>query len=147
MNKLKAFQLKFFSPYYFSLIALFGVNWKFTLWNWLNSSDREISLSRVRAGLTKLAQEVVDTIDLRGHNRMYFAHWPQCTVTLNSNFAILKTWNYSIRIKEFFEPIVCEKKGDGFLLFLTAFSWETDLWETLSDFTVKNAKLGRDICI
>ena len=38
------------------------------------------------------------------------------------------------------------KKGDWFLLFLKAFSWETDLWVTLGDFTVKNAKFGRDIC-
>ena len=30
---------------------------------------------------------------LRGHNSVYFAHRLQCTVTLNSNFAILKTWN------------------------------------------------------
>ena len=29
--------------------------------------------------------------DLRGHNWMLFAHRPYCTVTLNSNFAILQT--------------------------------------------------------
>ena len=53
---------------------------------------------------------------------------------------------FSIRIKELFEPIVLrEKKG---------FSWETDLWITLGDFTEKNktkqnkhAKLDREICI
>ena len=39
------------------------------------------------------------------------------------------------------------KKGDGFLLFLKAFSSETDLWVTLGDFTVKNPKLGRKICL
>ena len=33
------------------------------------------------------------------------------------------------------------KKGDGCLLLLKALSWETDLWVTLGDFTVKNAKL------
>ena len=43
--------------------------------------------------------------------------------------------------------MVLRKKGDGFLLFLKAFSWETDLYVTLGDFTVKNAKLGREICI
>ena len=32
-------------------------------------------------------------------------------------------------------------------LVLKAFSWETDLWVTLGDFTVKNPKLGREICI
>ena len=40
-----------------------------------------------------------------------------------------------------------KKKGDGVLLFLKAFYWETDLLVTLGDFTVKNAKLGREICI
>ena len=39
------------------------------------------------------------------------------------------------------------KKADGFLLFLKAFSWETDLLVTLGDFTVKNVKLGREICV
>ena len=29
---------------------------------------------------------------------------------------------FSIRVKELFEPIVLPKKGDGFLLFLKAFS-------------------------
>ena len=28
-----------------------------------------------------------------GHNWVHCSHRPQCTVTLNSNFAILKTWN------------------------------------------------------
>ena len=58
---------------------------------------------------------------------------------------------FSIRVKELFEPIVLQKKkkkkGDGFSLFLNAFSWETNVWVTLGDFTVKNAKLGREICI
>ena len=32
---------------------------------------------------------------------------------------------------------------NGFLLFLKAFSWETDLlWETLGDFAVKKRKIG-----
>ena len=35
------------------------------------------------------------------------------------------------------------KKGDGFLLFLKAFSWETDLWVTLGDFVVKKRKIGK----
>ena len=39
------------------------------------------------------------------------------------------------------------KKADGFLLFLKAFSWETDLWVKLGDFTVKNANLVRKIFI
>ena len=50
---------------------------------------------------------------------------------------------FSVRVKESFEPIVLQKskqtnkqKTDGFLLFLKAFSWETDLPVTLIDFTV-----------
>ena len=33
-----------------------------------------------------------------------------------------------------------EKQGDGFLLFLKTFSWDTNLWVTLGDFTVKKKK-------
>ena len=43
---------------------------------------------------------------------------------------------FLIRVKELFEPIVLRKKGNGFLLFLKAFSWEIDLWVTLGDFMV-----------
>ena len=50
---------------------------------------------------------------------------------------------FSSRVKELFEPIVLRKKGDGFLLFLKAFSWETDLWVTLGDFAVKKPKIGK----
>ena len=39
------------------------------------------------------------------------------------------------------------KKANGLLLFLKAFSWETDLWVTLGELTVKNAKFGREIFI
>ena len=77
---------------------------------------------------------------LRGHNWVHFAHRLECIVIMNSNFAInLKL--FSIRLQELFELIVLrkkkKKKGDGFLLFLKAFSWETDLWVSLGDFTVK----------
>ena len=45
---------------------------------------------------------------------------------------------FSIRVNELFEPIVLQKKkSDGFLHFLKEFSWETDLWVTLGEFTVK----------
>ena len=37
--------------------------------------------------------------------------------------------------------MVLRQKGDGFLLFLKAFTWETDLWVTLGDFTVKKCKM------
>ena len=40
------------------------------------------------------------------------------------------------------------KKGHGYLLFLKAFSRETDLGVSLGDFMgKKKAKLGRKICI
>ena len=54
---------------------------------------------------------------------------------------------FSVGIKELIEPIVLWKKADGFLFFLKALSSETDLLVTLTDFTVKNAKFGREICI
>ena len=53
---------------------------------------------------------------------------------------------FSIRVKELFEPVVLKKKRQV-RLFLKAFAWETDLWVTLGDLTVKNAKLGMEICI
>ena len=34
-----------------------------------------------------------------------------------------------------------------FCSFLKEFAWETNLWVILIDFTVKNAKLGREIKI
>ena len=79
------------------------------------------------------------------------AFCPQATVFCYIEFKLcyMNTQKlFSIRVKELFEPIVLRgKKADGFLLFLKAFSWETDLRVTLGDFTVKNAKLGREICI
>ena len=54
---------------------------------------------------------------------------------------------FSIRVKELFESIALRKKVDGFLLFLKAFSWETDLWVTLGGFTITNAKFRREIFI
>ena len=54
---------------------------------------------------------------------------------------------FSVGIKELIEPTVLWKKADGFLFFLKALSSETDLLVTLTDFTVKTAKFGREICI
>ena len=54
---------------------------------------------------------------------------------------------FLIRVKELFKPIVLQKLGDGFLLFVKAFSWETDLWVTLGDFKVKDAKFGKEIFV
>ena len=54
---------------------------------------------------------------------------------------------FSIRIRELFEPSVLRRKADGLLLFLKAFSYKTDLRETLCDFRVKNGKLDRKINI
>ena len=57
----------------------------------------------------------------------------------------LFSWNIVLNL---LKPVVLhKKKPTGFFLFLKAFSWETDLWVTLGDFTVKNAKLGKEICI
>ena len=38
-----------------------------------------------------------------------------------------------------------EKKSDGFFAQFKAFSWETDLWVTLGDFTVKTQKEGKSV--
>ena len=54
---------------------------------------------------------------------------------------------FSVGIKELIEPIVLWKKADRFLFFLKALSSETDLLVTLTDFTEKTAKFGREICI
>ena len=54
---------------------------------------------------------------------------------------------FSIGVNWLIEPLVLPRKGDGCLLFLKAFSWETDLWVTLGDFAFKHAKLGMEICI
>ena len=45
------------------------------------------------------------------------------------------------KVKELFEPIVLQRKGDRCLLFLKAFSWETNLWVTLADFAFKMPNL------
>ena len=58
---------------------------------------------RVLGSISKASRGVCVCV-LRGHSWVHFAHRVECTVTLNSNFAI--------------EPIVLRKKGDGFLLFL-----------------------------
>ena len=54
----------------------------------------------------------------------------------------LKTWKlFSNRVKDLFEPLVLQRKGDGCLLFLKAFSWESDLWVTLGR-CAKKRKIG-----
>ena len=50
---------------------------------------------------------------------------------------------FLIRVKELLEPVVLRKKGDRFLLFLKAFSWETDLWVTQGDLKLKIRKIGK----
>ena len=85
---------------------------------------------------------------------MHFAHRLLVYCYIEFKLRYLKNLKlFSIRVKDLFEPIVLQKKkkkkkkGDGVLLFLKAFSWETDLWVTLGDFMVKNIALGREICI
>ena len=45
---------------------------------------------------------------------------------------------FSIRVKGLFEPIALRNKADRFLLFLKAFSWESNLRVTLDDFGKKH---------
>ena len=66
---------------------------------------------RVPAGALVEIKSVVHfhNSELRGLNWPHFVHRlrPQCTVTLNLNFAILQNLKlFSIRVKELFEPIV-----------------------------------------
>ena len=69
-------------------------------------------------------------------NWVLYFHRLLCTVTLNSNFAILKTWNC---LDKLFEPIV-------FALFKSIF-WDNFLWVKLGDFPVKKAIFWREISI
>ena len=70
---------------------------------------------------------------------MHFVHRTLCAVTL---IQTKLTWIFSIRVRELFEPIVLLEKGDRFLLlFLKAFSWETDLWIPVGDFAIKTQNL------
>ena len=51
---------------------------------------------------------------------------------------------FSIRVKNLFVPIVLRKIGNGLLLFQKNIFLK---YLTLDDFTIKNAKYGRGICI
>ena len=85
---------------------------------------------------------------LRGHNWVHSAHL--AIVYCYTDFKLCYPKNlksFLIRVKELLEPIFLQTKVVAFLLFLKSFSLETDLWVTLGDFAVKNAKLGREICI
>ena len=63
---------------------------------------------------------------------------------LEFKFRFLKILKlFSIIVKELWKLIVLWRTGDGFLHFLKAFSWETDVWVTLGNFTVKHAKIGK----
>ena len=54
---------------------------------------------------------------------------------------------FSIRVKILIWAYSFAKNRQWDLLFLKAFSWDTYLWVTLSDFKVENpAKFGREIC-
>ena len=74
---------------------------------------------------------------------MHFAHKAivYCYIEFKLNyFKNLKL--FSIRVKELFEHIVFVKKRRRVLTLS-----KTDLLVTLGDFALKNAKLGREICI
>ena len=53
-------------------------------------------------------------------------------MVFNHSERIIFAWAYSF-----------EKKGDGLLLFIKAFSWDTDLWVMLGDFKGEKSKLGK----
>ena len=65
-----------------------------------------------------------------------FGPWATVYCYLEFKFRYLKNVELSLD-KELFEPIVLQEKKRRFLLFLKAFPWETDLWVTLGDFTVR----------
>ena len=81
---------------------------------------------------------------LRVHNWMLFAHsvlLPWIQTLLSSKPEIV------FRVKELYKPIVLWKESDGvklpfFFFFLSAFSWENDLWVMVGDFTAKKSKIG-----
>ena len=88
---------------------------------------------------------------LKGSQLGIFPHKPLCT--LNLNFTILnkrtkKLKLFSVGVYELFEPIVLRKKWDGFCSFQEEFL-EKPIFEynTICDFTLKNAKFGGGICI
>ena len=62
------------------------------------------------------------SLQFKGSKLDVFYHRPYCTVTFKSNFAIF----------------------NGCLLFLKAFSWETDLWVMLVDFALKKLYLAKN---
>ena len=51
-----------------------------------------VSFISLTCHFSKLFQQSLKS-NLRGHNWVHFAHRLYSTVTMNSNFAILKTWN------------------------------------------------------
>ena len=74
-----------------------------------------------------------------GHNVLL--HWIQ--TSLSQQPEIVFSWNKRINWAYSFVG----EKSRRVLLFLKALSSETDLLVTLGDFTVENAKFGREICI
>ena len=79
------------------------------------------------------------TRGFKGSQLGVFFHRPWCTVTLSLIFAIC--WKYfHLRVKESFKLIVSWKRG-MLLLFLKAFSCNTNLWITLGDFTITTQNL------
>ena len=90
---------------------------------------------------------IVTTTDfLKGSQLGTFCPWAIVYCYIEFNLCSLNNLKlFSLGIKELFEPIVLrnKKKGDRLLFFLKAFSWETDLWVTLGDFTGKTQNWER----
>ena len=59
-----------------------------------------------------------------------FPYRPKYTVTLNSNLVSVTTEIF-LKVKQWFEPKVLRRKGDGILLILKASSQDTYLWVKL----------------
>ena len=56
--------------------------------------------------------EMATLLNFKGSQLDAFCHRPYCTVTLNSNFTILKKQKlFSIRVKELFDPLVSQEKA------------------------------------
>ena len=100
-----------------------------------------------KQGERRTSSEPIRVLLIRDHKWIYFFHWLECTVTLISNFLCLKL--FSIRVKNIWayrknkQKTKTKRKQNkrktekmGFAL-LKAFSWETDLWVNLWDFTIK----------
>ena len=109
------------------------------------------SLRKIWTGPVSPRLSVLAPIELcvKGSQLHTFCSWAIVYCYFEFKLSYLKNLKlFSIKVKELSEPIVLWRKKTSIISsFYKHFSWETDLWVTLGDFTVKNAKFGREICI